>query len=654
MERADFIRLVEQCEHQVQAQPRAFRRKLRLWMSLGTLYMVFLFFVGLLGSLACVAMLALSIYHRTGVGCMFWVLVLVGVPSVLLVYGTLRALFVRIHPHPGKDLGPAEFPRLHQEVAEICQALSAPPIHRIVLADEDSYASVRTEPSRWLFGRLRNTLVLDIAMLTTHSHDDVKAFMAHEVGHVLGGDTRLGMKLGGVMTRWGAVVDALHREEKEPLKLVSRFLDWYIPRLMARRLALSREQEVHADATISKIISPQAAAAALVALELKARARSEIVPEKLRDMVRESEAPPAAYYHLMRMIVNDSNTYEKADEWIVEALKVPTEYGDTHPALRDRLKAILGKSDLTPQILRDMGCWPDLNQANAAEHYLGDQMGMVLAEYSAAWSDSIRESWAYTREARDQDAKRLEEIEQRIASAEGSLDEEFERAMILEREGRVEEAAGLIEAILERDPDMRPAQFTSGRMMLHRNEPEGLRVFHDLVMRDPRWGPDCYELVYHYHLRNGSQQAAREAEKRYDESVRILTESHEERSVLTLKDQFLPAALPVEKLEATIALLAQEKKVRRAWWLRKKVSVLPQFDCHLLVVEYDTGWLPRGEKFQQKKAQELVDKLPLPEDTWLWLNPHRQVRGLKRKIRNAAGKPVYDRREWKRFAVTQQ
>src|SRR5690606_19086139 len=163
---------------------------------------------------------------------------------------------------------------------------------------------------------------------------------------------------------------------------------------------------------------------------------------------------------------------------------------------------------------------------------------------------------------RDQDAKRLEEIEQRIASAEGSLDEEFERAMILEREGRTEEAAGVIEAILERDPDMLHAQFTQGRMMLHRNDAEGLRDFHNLVMRDPRRGPDDHRLVYPYQLHDGSQQAAREAEKRYDESVRLLSESHEEPSVLTLKRQFLPAALPVEKLEATIALLGKEKKVR--------------------------------------------------------------------------------------------
>src|SRR5690606_6344222 len=121
-------------------------------------------------------------------------------------------------------------------------------------------------------------------------------------------------------------------------------------------------------------------------LELKARARSEILPEKLRELARENEAPPAAFYHLMRAIVNDSNTYEKADEWINDALKVPTEYGDTHPALRDRLKAILGESDLTPQKLRDMGCWPDLEQADAAEYYLGEHLGIVLAEYSAIWS----------------------------------------------------------------------------------------------------------------------------------------------------------------------------------------------------------------------------------------------------------------------------
>jgi len=486
-------------------------------------------------------------------------------------------------------------------------------------------------------------------MMTTHSREAVRAIMAHEVGHVLGGDTRLSMKLAGVIERWFAVEGSIHREGKEPLKIVSRFLDWYLPRLNARRLVLSRAQEHLADATISRVTSPSTAAMALIGTEIKQRAMNEVMMKKLQGMARESEAPPPGYYQMLRNVLNDPQTYEKADEWITEALKVPTQYGDTHPTLRDRLNSILGRPDMSPQLLRDMGCWPELDRGDAAEHYLGAELDFLLAEFNASWVDGVRESWTASHQLQEEDTKRREEIEQRLAKAEGTREEELERALIMEREGDEAGAMALVDALLERDPKFEAAHFFRGRVLLQRNEIEGLRVLHEVIQLDPRWGPDCYTLMYDYHLRNGSKEGARDAEMRFDQSVRILAEAEQERQALYPGDQFHPHKLDPQKVEEIVRALSEFSRVRRAWLVRKHVRTFPEIDCHCLIIEYDSPWFGGSAKALDKVLGEILEKVTLPPDVACWLNVFKHVRGIKKKIRRASGQPIYDRREWKKM-----
>jgi Zn-dependent protease with chaperone function len=649
MERADFIRLVEKCERQAEASPGWFRTQLRLFMSLATVYLVFLLIVGLLGGALCAAMLFGVFYTGgKGAGGLFWMLILIGVPSILLVWGTIRAFLVRITPAPGKLLSPSDFPVLHQEVAEICRMLNAPPVHRIVLNEEVGYAAVGTAPSRWVFGKLINTLVLAPFLLTTHSRDDVKAIITHEVGHVLGGDTHLTMKLSALIERWDAVYASISREGKERLKLVSRFLRWYTPRLEARRLVLSRAQEILADKRICQLGHTTLAASALLATELKGRAFKEVFRKHMDKLVAESETPPAGYYQMMRAILNDPQTYEKADAWLAEELRRPTDYGDTHPALRDRLAAILGREGLGPEELRQRGCWPDLTRADAAEVYLGGELDVVLAEFNAQWIDNVREGWAAFRSGREEDQKQLREIEERLSQSTASIDDRIDRALILERTGEEESAVAAISQLIEHDPKCQSAHYIRGRMLLQQGNREGIHDLAESMRLDPRSRPGAYDLLRDYHLRMGSKDAAHDAEKRMDDALKLAYESEQERSALTHKDILLPPVLDADKVEAIRNGLWNHKKVSRAWLVCKKVKIYPEYPCHLVIIEYDAGLFPGGNTLQ-RAVDQIAASLPLPEDTLCWINPFTWTNGIKRRVRRAAGAPFYDRRKMKKL-----
>ncbi len=649
MERADFIRLVEKCERQAEASPAWFRTRLRLFMSLATVYLVFLLIVGLLGAAICAASLLFVVYSGgKGAGGLFWLLLVIGVPSVLLVWGTIRAFLVRITPAPGRLLSPSEFPVLHQEVSEICRVLNAPPVHRIVLNEEVGFAAVGTAPSRWVFGRLINTLVLAPFLLATHSRDDVKAIITHEVGHVLGGDTHLTMKLSALIERWDAVYASITREGKEPLRLVSRFLRWYTPRLEARRLVLSRAQEVLADKRICQLGNTTLAASALIATELKGRAFREVFRKHMDKLVAESETPPAGYYQMLRNILNDPETYGKADEWLTEELRRPTDYGDTHPALRDRLAAILGREGLGPEELRQRGCWPDLTRADAAEYFLGGELGILLSELNAQWIDNVREGWTAFRSAREEDEKRLREIEERLGQSIASIDDRIERALILERTGEEDLAIKAIGELIEHDPACQAGHFIRGRMLLQQGNREGIHDLTESMRLDPRSRPGAYDLLRDYHLRMGSRDAAHESEKRMDEALKLAFESQQERETLTHKDGLLPAVLEAEKIEAIGIGLWNHKKVARAWLVCKKVKIFPEYPCHLVIIEYDAGLLP-GRAPLQRAVDQIAASLPLPEDTLCWINPFTWTNGLKRKVRRAAGAPFYDRRKMRKL-----
>lgn len=169
---------------------------------------------------------------------------------------------------PGPEVVREKEPRLHGLVEEVA-AMARHPKPRVVYAVAGATAFASSRPL-W-FGLRREPVVgIGLPLFAVLTRKEMAAVVAHEFGHHVGGDVRLGP---WQHRTFQAIAAALHRLDGSSLFL---HLPFYAYGRLFLRLsgAASRDQELRADALAARLTSTDAIAGALVAVERHAPAWS--------------------------------------------------------------------------------------------------------------------------------------------------------------------------------------------------------------------------------------------------------------------------------------------------------------------------------------------------------------------------------------------
>jgi Zn-dependent protease with chaperone function len=253
--------------------------------------------------------------------------------GILAGVGALYLLWALIPPRtgfaaPGPEISGGSQPRLHALIADLARKAGHPMPHAVYLVkDASAFASARP---RWHGIRREPVVGVGLPLFALLTEHELAAVVAHEFGHHVGGDVRLGPWQHRTFV---AISAALERLEGSSLFL---HLPFYAYGQMFLRLtsAASREQELRADAFAARTVGAQALSGALIALEqygsswhaywhgvyvpaVNAGFRPPIVEGYRRFLAVTSPPPPTA-----------------------KAPAVPSDEHDTHPALDVRLAAL--------------------------------------------------------------------------------------------------------------------------------------------------------------------------------------------------------------------------------------------------------------------------------------------------------------------------
>ena len=170
--------------------------------------------------------------------------VLGGVPVAATTARALRALWF-VCPQPkGIEVGPHFGGQLQRAVKDIAARIGAPRVHRILITDTNN-ASALQIPRAGIFWPA-NTLVLGYPLLATLSVDQVRAVIAHELGHMTHAHGRIASWAHRTRLSWLRLMDVLQRHQSVPAHVYLLFR-FYVPRLHAHAAAVSRQQELLAD-----------------------------------------------------------------------------------------------------------------------------------------------------------------------------------------------------------------------------------------------------------------------------------------------------------------------------------------------------------------------------------------------------------------------
>jgi Zn-dependent protease with chaperone function len=560
-------------------------------------------------------------------------LVKLGIPLLVIDWIVLRSLWVRVDAPLGRVLLRDEAPELFAEITRVRRALGVRGLHRTIVMN-DLNAAVVQHPALGIFGGHRNYLLLGLPLMQGLSREQFVAVLAHEFGHLSGNHGRFGTWIYRVRATWSGILDSLS-EQGSGTGLVRSFFEWFAPRFSAATFVLARQQEYEADRCAADLTDARTAAATLVRLRLVARhLDEEFWPGVERRVAERMRPPPGLLAEQARMVMRGPGA-EPARRWAGEALLAPTDVGDTHPSLADRLRSL----EVSGLAATEAAAKP--LDRSAADELLGGALATLRDELDEAWRDAASEAWRHNHEVLAHGARQLAELRSREAA--GELVDEAARWNILRKTLEIEGPAAalpLLENFVAEHPAHAMALWTRGQLALDRGDESGLASIEAAVAIDDRATAAASELLYTWLHQRGRVAEALAWQARGERFQQELALAQEERASVDGGSLFEPCGLAEELLESLRAGLRDKPLVEKAWLVRRQVEHRSHVPSYVLLVWPVQKFAWNVQKKRAELLEDLANTLPLPEGTLLFLQSGDE-KALERRLRESAGDPVY-------------
>jgi len=598
METAQFERMVARLETTSQERPWLYMAQVIGLVLLG--FVIVLAMAGLAGLvlLAAVGGLIWMVVAGPAAG---WLLVaklgklviLAIIPVWMLVKHSFKALLIRLPAPRGRELPPQDAPPLFKALDGMRQHMRGPRFHHVLLVD-DVNAAVVQRPAFGLMGFPRNYLLLGLPLLEAMSPNEAMAVVAHEYGHLSGAHGRFGAFIYRLRLTWSTVQLHLGAWQGHLGKLPSRLVSWYVPYFNAYTFVLARRQEYQADAAAAELVGLPAAQSALKRSNVAMACHSAFM-DKTIDTVRLQALPPSDLAVRWAQEVAAERVTDL--HWLSDALDRQPKPLDTHPTLRQRLRA-LGMPD------EALGHSPgSLEGPSAAEVWLGPQLTQLREAQQVAWRESVQEGWSEQHQSWLERRKALADLH---ALESRSSDQELEMLRLnLNLDPESDHREGLA-AFNAAHPDHALGQFLEGVARLDQKDDSGLAHLERAIALDADATKGASEKAWRYLLGRDSVAAEAWAQRWRD---RDDWEQERARQVDNLNDQeplLAPTLSPDARAQATTLMARHTQGVKRAWLVRRQIAMDPSFETYVIVLEL-TAWASlrsKGPEIVQALAKE--------------------------------------------------
>jgi Zn-dependent protease with chaperone function len=279
---------------------------------------------------AAVTLLLLLLSHPSAA------LLKVFVLTALAAAGVVRGLFSALRrrdggEQPGWPVAAAEQPRLWQMVGDIAQRMGtrAPdeirlvPVVNAAVLEESSWLGLRGGTRRMYVG---------VPLVHALTVDELRAVLAHELGHYSGRHTTLGPVVRRGHDALEHILVGLRRR-----RYVSAIFRAYAKLFFRVSRSVSRRQEFEADASAAAIAGRGAAVAALSKLPATTAAWGFFLERYVSPPIEAEVIPQPLLGGFARLLDEPSRQAELATIGLGEGAAGPY---DTHPPLPDRIAAL--------------------------------------------------------------------------------------------------------------------------------------------------------------------------------------------------------------------------------------------------------------------------------------------------------------------------
>ena len=565
--------------------PREYERRVLLMALLGYVYLV----VALVVVLGLIAGLALFLWwwrsegHPTGLFVGLWI--------------ALGAMFVRIvqaftftPPAPkGIRLAREESPALFSLIDELVVAERTPRVDDVLLSPDVDAACVQI--ARFgVFGPTRRYLVLGARTLLSCSPDELRAVLAHELGHLSTNGGRRAAWLYGVRETWSRLLVSLDEHQSLFSGLFGAICGRYMGAFARYSFVLARQHEIDSDRFAAKLSGARVVADALVRMAVVQRAVQRQADRHVGAQWLETSGPVAQFRALIKSPVDDAQQQRDLRGVLAE----PNPEGDPHPSLAERLRGL----GVEARVL-------DAPAESAAQRYLGHELDALCARLDELWRDALAAAQGPSGIANALAAPKAELAKLEAVALEGSATADLRRRAQLTEMLRGADAALVVyEELARRDDAI--GHLGLGRSRLGRGDPSGLASLDRAIELDTEIGLAAATIARDFLVTDGRSAEAERYGEIADKRVEELTEKFVERAQLSDKDELAPHDLSEAVVARVVEIVARVKPISRAYLVKKVVPDRTDVPAYFLAVVCANGWFYTNER---RDHYELMQRL---------------------------------------------
>lgn len=610
--------------------PRLFEWGVGALATLGYLYLA-VATVGLLGALVFLVVGAIEL--RAGV------LALWTVPLIYSLAAVGRSLRFRVYRPEGIEVPLSSTPRLAALLQEITTRSQGPRIDRVVLRI-DLNASLSQYPRAGIFGWYESTLAIGMPLLRAMPPDELTAVLAHEVAHLNGGHGRMGVWIARQLTTYSHLAHELRTRPRPRLErwVLIPLVRWYLPVLQAIHFALARQHEYEADRFAAEFTEPVVAQRALARLEILHRWQQTVRDASLAELANAGRPVPTDLFDGYPARLAADISPERGAEWLAEALKVPTDFHDTHPAVRDRLAA-LGRDPSSPLSVT----W-DPREMTALS-LLAPNAEAFLARANVAWAAAATPGWHEQQRRSELLSARLQAIPADPVEGSEGIGVEWQRAQVVEQQQGPAAVLPMARRIVARAPEHIPARFMVVRGMLAEGDEGGLLELERLVAREPDLVRAASGLAFPFLWQRGRRAEAERWRERSADREALREKAIAERARYTRRMPLGPHRLGPELVAGLQDALQGIAGADEIYLARRLVKYAPEIPCYIVGVVPTLPW-HRATSIRKLRA---LNETVLRAAAW----PHEtrvialaiELKGLRATMRKLEGSLLYQRRK---------
>ncbi len=571
---------------------RSYKQKVWLFSILGYVYIITIV-LAITATAAALVYIAVESHSSYAV---FKIVIALG----FFLFLILKALWVSFDKPTGIEVSESNIPELARFVSDLRTKLNGPGKYKILLTD-DFNASIMQYPRLGILGWYQNYVLLGVPLMMVLSPEELKAVLAHEFGHLKETHGIWSVKIYRNREVWLQLMENLDKKRHWGAFLFKGFFKWYLPKLEEYSLSLFREQEFEADKEAVSIAGKNTFGSFLVKYDIyEDRINNAFWRDIFRKIQIDTEATDEVYEE-MDNFLNIPLEKEYQDKIIARGLKVETDGYDTHPSLKDRLKAAGYEAADYAYVMEE---------SRAADMLLGEEKESIIKLLSRKWKEDI---FAYWTDKYEELQKIQAELQELTASGEFNENNHLRMAQILEELDREEEALEKYEEILVKYPENLEAMFSKGKILITKDSTgeEGKSILDTVMEKGNGYSYYGTKLVYDYLVHNGRNEESRIYYEIGMRETAKVDEAIEEREVILLKDQFVPHELKVEEVEKIKDQIKGLEKIKEIYLAKKVLTQYQDDPLFVLGILFKTS----NNKYIENAVQEIADNVVFPGQT---------------------------------------